>query len=38
VGDEEKKEVSNTKRKLRIKYDYVNKAAREKECELEEIK
>jgi hypothetical protein len=38
AGDEEKKEVSNTLRKLRIKYDNINKVAREKERELEEIK
>ena len=37
-GDEEKKEVSNTLRKLRIKYDNINKVAREKERELEELK
>lgn len=38
AGGEEKNEVSNTLRKLRIKYDNINKVAREKECELEEIK
>jgi len=38
AGDEEKKEVSNTLRKLRIKYDNINKLAREKERELEELK
>ena len=38
AGDEEIKEVSNTLRKLRIKYDNINKVAREKERELEEIK
>lgn len=38
TGDEEKKEVSTTLRKLRIKYDNINKLAREKERELEELK
>ena len=38
AGDEEKKEVSNTLRKLRIKYDNINKLVREKERELEEKK
>jgi len=38
AGDEEKKEVSNTLRKLRMKYDNINKLVRAKEKELEEIK
>jgi hypothetical protein len=38
AGDEEKKEVSQTLRKLRIKYDNINKLVREKEHELEELK
>ena len=38
AGDEEKKEVSSTLRKLRIKYDNINKLVREKERELEELK
>ena len=38
AGDEEKKEVSQTLRKLRIKYDNINKLVREKEGELEELK
>jgi hypothetical protein len=38
AGDEEKKEVSSTLRKLRIKYDNINKLVREKENELEELK
>ena len=38
AGDEEKKEVSQTLRKLRIKYDNINKLVREKERELEESK
>ncbi len=38
AGDEEKKEVSSTLRKLRIKYDTINKLVREKERELEEKK
>ena len=38
AGDEEKKEVSSTLRKLRIKYDNINKLVREKEKELEELK
>ena len=38
AGDEERKEVSNTLRKLRIKYDTINKLVREKEKELEEKK
>ncbi len=38
AGDEEKKEVSHTLRKLRIKYDNINKMVREKERELEELK
>jgi hypothetical protein len=38
AGDEEKKEVSQTLRKLRIKYDNINKLVREKERELEELK
>jgi len=38
AGDEEMKEVSSTLRKLRIKYDNINKLVREKERELEELK
>jgi len=38
AGDEEKKEVSSTLRKLRIKYDNINKLVREKENELDELK
>ena len=38
AGDEEKKEVSSTIRKLRIKYDNINKMVRTKERELEELK
>ena len=38
AGDEEKKEVSSTLRKLRIKYDNINKLVREKEHELDELK
>lgn len=38
AGDEEKKEVSSTLRKLRIKYDNINKMVRVKERELEELK
>ena len=38
AGDEEKKEVSHTLRKLRIKYDNINKMVREKERELDELK
>ncbi len=38
AGDEEKKEVSSTLRKLRIKYDNINKMVREKERELDELK
>lgn len=34
----EKKEVSNTLRKLRMKYDSVNKIVRQREKELEELK
>ena len=38
AGDEEKKEVSSTLRKLRVKYDNINKLVREKERELDELK
>lgn len=38
AGDEEKKEVSQTLRKLRIKYDNINKLVRQKERELNELK
>ncbi len=38
AGDEEKKEVSSTLRKLRIKYDNINKLVRQRENELEELK
>ena len=34
----EKKEVSNTLRKLRMKYDSVNKLVRQRERELEQLK
>ena len=37
-GGEEKKEVSTTLRKLRTKFDNVNKLVKEKERELEELK
>jgi len=36
AGGEEKKEVSNTLRKLRMKYDGIAKLVKEKERELEE--
>lgn len=38
AGDEEKKEVSNTLRKLRMKYDTINKIVKEKEKELNDLK
>lgn len=38
AGDVEKNEVSLTLRKLRIKYDNINKLVREKEKDLEELK
>jgi hypothetical protein len=38
AGGEEKKEVSQTLRKLRIKYDNINKMVRLREKELEEAK
>ena len=37
-GDEEKKEVSVTLRKLRTKFDNINKLVKEKERELKELK
>jgi len=38
TGDEEKKEVSNALRKLRLKYDAIHKFVVEKEEELEQLK
>ena len=38
AGGEEKKEVSQTLRKLRMKYDGISKMVKEKERELEELK
>ena len=38
AGGEEKKEVSSTLRKLRMKYDNIHKLVLEKERELEESK
>ena len=38
AGGEEKKEVSASLRKLRLKYDNINKLVRQKERELEELK
>ena len=37
-GGEEKKEVSNTLRKLRLKFDNIHKLVKEKEIELETMK
>jgi len=37
-GGEEKKEVSTTLRKLRVKYDTIGKLVKEKERELEDLK
>lgn len=38
AGGEEKKEVSITLKKLRTKFDNINKLVREKEKELEDLK
>ena len=38
TGDEEKKEVSNALRKLRLKYDAIHKFVVEKEDQLEQLK
>lgn len=38
TGDEEKKEVSNALRKLRLKYDAIHKFVVEKEEQLEQLK
>jgi hypothetical protein len=38
TGDEEKKEVSNALRKLRLKYDVIHKFVIEKEEQLEQLK
>jgi hypothetical protein len=38
TGDEEKKEVSNALRKLRLKYDAIHKFVVAKEEQLEQLK